>query len=303
MSSPSDIVNQALDQIGNPNWIADLEDGSKEATVALRHYGTSLRQLSRSAHWNFLRKRASLTLLNDATGQTTAQQTAAGGPVTVGTGTVGMMPWVYEYAWPIDCCKARFVPATVFNGSGPPQGNISLPSNPLMSGIGTNPFYQQIPSRFVVSNDAVPNLVGSPSDWTQIPDTSTTMGQGLATQTVILTNQQDATLVYTALITYVDQWDPLFRQAFVSLLASYMAMSLVPDRKQAVTIREEMIKIVKTSLDQARKTDGDEGFTDVDHVPDWLRVRNSGGFGGGWNGLGVLNYGWDQCVFGNGDCY
>lgn len=305
-----DIANRALDLIGvgGTIWIADIKDGSKQSTVALRQYGPSLRQLLRSAHWNFSRKRAPLTLLQDATGQTTRQQQQAGGPIMVGTGTPNMPPWTYEYAWPIDCVKARFVPMTMHNNTGIPPGNIALPSNPIMSGLNQPVHHRQIPTRFVVGTDQIPNLVGQPEDWTQIPDTSTTMGQGITGQTVILSNQRNAHLVYTSLVTYIDQWDPLFAQAMVALLGSYFAMTLVLDRKEAVRVRDDMINICKRALDQARVSDGDEGFFSNDLRPDWLRIRNSGSWGGaGWgfgaDDVGVLGYGWDACSFPNGSAY
>jgi len=242
--------------------------------------------------------------LQDATGQTSQQQIAEGiNPPFVGSGTPGMIPWTYEYAWPIDCVKARFVPTSFNNaGSNVPTGNISLPSNPLMSGLNQQPFGRQVPARFLVGTDTIPALIGAPTTWDQIPDTATTMGQGLASQTVILTNQSRADLVYTSLITYVDQWDPLFGQAFVSLLASCFAMPLVTDRKAATSIRNEQIAICKAALDQARVSDGNEGWTSVDHVPDWLRVRSRAG-GLDWNGAGVLGYGHDACMFGDGIAY
>jgi hypothetical protein len=305
---PADIANQALDSLGHPmeKRIGDLQEGTVEAQVVLRNYGTALRQISRSAHWNCLRRRLSMTLLNDATGNTTRQQQQAGGPVTVGPGTVGMRPWVYEYAWPVDCVKARFVPATQIGGPGPPAGNIALPPNPLMSGLNQGFFPRQVPSRFVVSNDVIPTLIGYPAAWNQIPDTSQTLGQGLSSQTVILSNQICADLVYTALITYPDQWDPLFRQAFVALLASQIVMGVTQDRKLALSLRQEQISVCKMALEQARISDGNEGFFSVDHQPDWLRIRNTGawnGSGWGWDGLGVLGYGWDSCGFADGSAY
>ncbi len=299
-----DVCSRALDLIGAPVSIADIEDGSKQSQVALRHYGPALRQLHRSAHWNFTRRRAVLTLLQDATGQTAQQQQAAGLPVTVGNGTHNMPPWTYEYAWPIDCVRARFVPMTLQTHPNPPAGSIAIPANPLMSGLSQAPFHRQVPTRFVVGTDAVPNLVGTPPSW-EYPDTSTTMGQGIASQTVILSNQQNAHLVYTTLITYPDQWDPLFSQAFVALLGSYFAMQLVPDRKEAVRVRDDMVKICHMALDQARVTDGDEMWGNVDHVPDWLRVRNSGTWGGTGFGqeAGVLSYGYESLVCGDGSSY
>ena len=301
-----DIVNRALDLIGATVFVSDIEDGSKQSLVALRQYGPGLRQLLRSCHWNFARKRSPLTLLQDSTGQTAQQQAQAGQPVTVGNGTPNMPPWIYEYAWPIDCVKARFVPATLLQHPGPPQGNIALPSNPLMSGLQQQPYRAQVPARFVVGTDAVPNLIGSPESWDQIPDTSTTMGQGINSQTVILTNQCHAHLVYTALVTYPDQWDPLFTQAFVSLLGSYFAMSLVEDRKEAIRVRDDMVNIVKSALMQARISDGNEGWANADIYPDWLRIRNSGSWAGtGWgnNQEGWFVCGWDSCIMGDGKAY
>lgn len=274
--------------------------------MALRHYGPALRQLLRSAHWNCARKRYPLTLLQDSTGQTTQQQMSAGQPVTVGTGTPNMPPWTYEYRWPIDCVKARFVPMSLQTNPNPPTGNIAIPSNPLMSGLNQGPFHRQIPTRFVVGTDDVPNLIGQPETWDQIPDTSTTMGQGISSQTVILSNQQNASLVYTALVTYPDQWDPLFTQAFVALLGSYFAMPLVPDRKEAIRVRTDMIAITKTALEQARISDGNEAWANADLSVDWLRIRNSGSWAGaGWGGDngGMLFGGWDACIMGDGKAY
>ena len=129
-TSPADISNMALDSFGHPvrQRIGDLQEGTDEAAVCLRHYGPALRQISRAAHWNFARRRQALRMLNDATGQTTQFQQQNNLPPTVGPGTVGMRPWLYEYAWPIDCCKARFVPVSYEPvGPGAPAGNITPP--------------------------------------------------------------------------------------------------------------------------------------------------------------------------------
>lgn len=298
--TPSDIANRALDSIGNPNSIGDLQEGTREAQVLLRHYSPTLRQISRGANWNCLRKKVSLVLLNDATGQTTQQQINDGGPITVGPGTVGMRPWIYEYRWPTDCLKVRFVPRD-HNGERPPipNGNRAIPPTPLFTGQTDVQFAREVPTRFLVTNDAIPNLVGVPESWADVPDTSQILGQGLTSQTVILTNHRHATAVYTALITYPDQWDSLFQEAFVAMLAIRVAMSLVPDRKMALEVRAQQVGIAKAALDQARISDGNEGFTSVDQRVDWLRIRNSAGgrFGGrGWGdeGGGMLWGGWDS---------
>lgn len=297
-AQPADIANQALDALGNPNAISDLNDGTLEAKVMLRHYSTTLRQLSRAANWNFCRKRVSLVLLNDATGQTTQQQINDGGPVTVGPGTVGMRPWVYEYRWPTDCLKVRFVPRGQGERPATPPGNLAIPATPLYTGQANVQFAREVPTRFLVMNDAIPNLVGVPQSWADVPDTSQTLGQGLTSQTVILTNHCHATAVYTALITYVDQWDVLFREAMVAMLAIRGAMSLVPDHKMALSVRAQQVGIARAALDQARISDGQEGVHGVDQPVDWLQIRNSAGgrFGGrGWGdeGGGILHGGFD----------
>src|SRR5690349_17234784 len=97
LTSATDVVNQALDEVGAPE-IPELYDGSKEARVALRHYGPTIRALLRSAHWNFARKMAPLDLAKDASN--------ADGTVP----TDVPQPWLYEYLYPQDCVKARFVP-------------------------------------------------------------------------------------------------------------------------------------------------------------------------------------------------
>ncbi len=302
--TPEDIVNRALDALGSTNTIGDLQEGTKEAQVFLRTYGATLRQLLRAVHWNFARRRASLVLLNDATGQTTQAQINAGQPVTVGTGTVGMRPWVYEYRWPVDCVKVRFVPRDNCGVSSPaPSGNYAIPPTPLYTGQASIAFGREVPTRFLVTNDLVPNLVGYPGSWSEIPDTSQTMGQALSNQTVILTNTQYAACVYTALVTYPDQWDPLFQEAFVAMLAIRGASSLVPDRKDAMAVRDHQIAIAKAALDQARVSDGNEGWTSTDQRVDWLQIRNGyawGGRGELLDGPGQLWGGWDSISFGGG---
>ena len=306
-TSPEDVANRALDSIGVTTVIGDLQEGSREAKALLRTYGPALRQLARSANWNCLRKQTPLVLLNDASGATTAYQVANNLPQTVGTGTTAMLPWVYEYRWPNDCVLARFVPTSMYpTNLNTPAGNISLPTTPLFTGANQNPFSKQMPAPFLVTTDNIPNLVGVPERWTDLPDTSQTMGQGTTSQTVILTNQAQATLVYTALITYPDQWDSLFSEAFEALLASRVALTLIQDRRIALQARDEAIKIAKGALDLARVRDGDEGFTSISREASWMTARNVLPAGAGWGGFsgnGQLWGNYDALSFGDGSAY
>ena len=79
-------------------------------------------------------------------------------------------------------------------------------------------------------------------------------------------------------------------------------MSLVPDRKLAIAIRDDQIKVAKSALDQARVSDGNEGWTDTTQPVDWLRIRNGNNWGGGnlLDGPGQLWGGWDAISWGGG---
>ena len=135
MTVPADICNQALDAIGSEISIGDLEEGSREAQVLLRAYSQCLRQLLRTANWDFARKQVQPFLLADATGTTS------------GVGTTVQNPWLYCYAYPDDCVRARFVFGTS------PAGVTTTPV-PLMTGLTSNiPAGRIVPQKFVVATD------------------------------------------------------------------------------------------------------------------------------------------------------
>ncbi len=291
--APTDIANQALDAAGVDFTLGDITEGTRPAQVILRAYGQCLRQLLRTAHWAFARKTAPLVLLADATAQ------------TANVGTLVPVPWIYEYAYPTDCVKARFIPwnQSAQNPAVPP-GNIEPPdpSAPLMTGLGQAPLTGQriIPARWCEATD-YNNLPPAPIG-------TETQGLSPVGQTVILTNVQNAQLVYTCLTLYPTLWDALFRAAFVAYLASEIALPLAKDKKFALTLREMNIKIAKDKIRQARATDGNEGFYSSTLSVDWMRVRNSGGsnvwWGNGFNdGPGILWGGYDSMSFGDGSAY
>lgn len=287
MTSPSDIANLALDSIGAQN-IGDLQEGSTEAQAALRIYSLCRQSLLRAAGWNFARRQSALTLLNDSTGQTAG----------VGTGTVGMQPWLYEYEWPTDGLRARWVPVQMY-----PSPTVSPP---IMTGLAATPYARQMPARFLITNDTVPPFTGVPASWAAYPQPLP--GRGRASQTVVLTNQPQATLVYTADVVEPDIWDPSFRLAMTAVMGSYLAMPLIKDKKMAMAVRAQQIAAAKSTLDKARVSDGDEGFTTTDMAVDWMQIRNNGGWRGGWGwndggGPGYFWMGWGACSLGDGSSY
>jgi hypothetical protein len=288
---PADVANQALDAAGVDHTIGDLEEGTRPAQVILRAYPQVMRQLLRSAHWDWARKTAPLVLLGDATGQ------------TPNVGTTVPIPWTYCYAYPIDCMKVRFIPWNYYQYPAVPTGNIAIPQDvPLTTGFNAAPLTGQrlIPSRFVIATD--PNYTPPPG---QI--VFDTPGESPIGRTVILSNVQNAQCVYTAFIQYPTVWDPLFRQALVAMLAQQVALPLAKDKKFGMQMRRDNIEIAKGAIRAARVTDGNEGTPSSDIAVDWMRIRNTGGrdgYQGRWNdGPGNLYGGWDTLMLADGSTF
>jgi hypothetical protein len=292
---PTDICQQAIDSAGIEYLLGDLEDGSRPAQVCLRAYRECLKQLLRGANWAFARKTIQLQLLADATGN------------TPNVGTIVPVPWVYEYALPPDCVKVRFIPWNQpQQNPGIPPGNITPPNpgSPIVTGLG-NPqvgtgFVR--PARFVIATDA--NYLPANPGYD-------TPGMSPEGQTVILTNVQNAFLVYTALMDYPSVWDPLFRSALVAYISSEIALPLSQDKKFGIAIRQQQIVLAKSKIEQARIRDGNEGFYSSNLAVDWMRARWTGGAGGWGNNWGDGGgpavpwggWGWDSVSFGDGTAY
>lgn len=96
-----------------------------------------------------------------------------------------------------------------------------------------------------------------------------TLAASKASQRVILTNQEFATLVYVQQVTDPNVWDPMFQDAFIDALGADLCMALSGDKGLA----NMCIQRANASISQARTADGNEGLTINDVVPDWIRVR------------------------------
>jgi hypothetical protein len=270
MNLIADVANQALDMAGVDFTIGDLEEGTKPAQVLLRAYGQNLRQLLRGANWNFARRQAPLVMLADATGQTP----------NVGK-IVPHGQFIYEYALPIDCAKVRFIPWQPFENPGAPQGNIIPPNAgaPLTTATPQVVGHRLIPAKFLITND--PNYPPEPSQifWE-------VQGQSPQGRVVILCNVWKAQVVYTTYVLYPSMWDPLFREALVALLASNIALPLAKDKKFGLQMRKDNLEIAKAKIKEARVVDGVEQPASSDIAVDWMRTRNTGGWGRGGHGHG-----------------
>lgn len=284
--TPADIANQALDRIGWPESIADLEEGTDAAQVCLRFYGECLKQLLRAAHWNFARKQAPLTLLADASGN------------TANVGTVVPFNWLYEYALPTDSAKFRFIPWNWQNqASDVPSNNIVPPNNgsPLTSVQNAQPPGAPMRvARFQIATDF---------NYPPLPGQDTWLVQGVSPQgrTVVLTNTKNAQGVYTAIMLYPSVWDSAFRAAMVDFLACEIAVGVwkKKDLKIGLAMRDEMGNQVRAKVLEARIRDGDEGMPNSDIRVDWMDGRRVGGMWSPWGGGGGSGGGWGPGVYGS----
>lgn len=294
---PADIFNQALDAAGVDFTIGDPQEGTKAAQVTLRAYGQALRTLLRAVHWDFARQVAPLTMLADASGQ------------TEDVGTTVVAPWAYEYAYPTNCMKARFLPANFENPNQIPEDNTQLPDVPATTVTSQPPYAtgaRLVPAPFLVSMDTNYPIDGA-SNWMDV------QGVSPVGRVVILTNINLAQLVYTSFMPYPSMWDAQFRAAMVAYLAAEIALPLSVDKKFGLVMRDRNIIIAKNKIMDARVTNGNEASfpQTTDHLPDWMRMRDAGGGygtpwtgggiwgdgGWGWNGVGFMGYGWDSSVF------
>jgi len=264
MTVPVDIVNMAADSIGARAVCSSINpsDGSQLGDVASRQYQPRVRALFRSAYWNCARRQTALSLLKAAKG--TPENPSGANPQPP-------QPWLYEYALPSDYERARFIPALLQDTSV---------TTPVMTGAQLN----TVPP--IVGNVAVPFVIALDSD----------IANPTILNKVLLTNWQQAQLVYTAFIQNCDLWDSEFAMAAVATLASFFVNPLNRNAQLAA----EQANMAKAMIKEARISDGNEGPSSVDHVPDFIAIR-----GAGWidysPGLTLLP--WAPMAFGDGTVY
>lgn len=270
------ICNMALGQVGAQIPIQGisppLPDGSTEANACALYYSTVIKNLMRAAPWNFTRKTVRATLLKAAIDPSTGAPSSNPPP----------LPYAFEYLYPPDCLDLRFIPRICYTTSS----STSSSSVPLTTAPNTNiwpPMVAEVPATFVVANDT-PTLSSSQ----QIK--------------VILTNQPNALLVYTAQVDDPNLWDSSFVKAAVHSLAA----ELVNPLARNAALLTQNVNIAAAIIAEARTNDGNEGLNSQDHIPDWIQIR---GTYGGAGGLGVGNNGygwggaWSPMIFANGLSY
>jgi hypothetical protein len=254
LTSSVSIANRALAAVGTRSTIASFTEGSNESNNVSLIYAAVRQQALRAARWNFARATATLSLLKSAPG--TAENPTF--PTNMVWSTAYPPPgWSYEYAYPSDCLAARKV---VPNWN--PQQGMSTPIFP-QSAAPSTPFWEVPGQKFEVASD---------------------LDTGNNPITVILANVDQAILVYTRDIVPEPLWDPQFQETIVMALAGKLALALTGDKALA----ELRIKMANDMITEARRTDGNEGWETMDHVPDWITA----GHGARWLGPGLWGGGW-----------
>lgn len=251
------IVNIALASFGARGTVSSINpsDGSTEGDAASLIYATRTQGLMRGAHWDCLRKQALLTVVKAAPGTPENPD----GTIT----PTPPIPWLYSYAYPSDCLKARYIlPFTPADASSNPPLTTAISASPVP------PFTGIESVRFAVAYDS--DALGNPAR-------------------VILTNMAQPTLVYTANVSDPNFWDPNLIEAQSAYLAVWLCNSLT----RSAPLLKDMIGLSQNQLVNARAANGNEGTQVQDHTPDWIRIRGSGN--GIWTS--VFSSGWDAVAY------
>lgn len=239
--TPVTLSNRALSELATRSTITAIDgtDPSYEALQAQLWYNTCRLQLLRTAHWGFARTQLSLTQTGDLYPDNTSPY-----------------PWGYQYVYPSDCVKMRYIIAPPII----PPGNISPPN---VSDVSLNTWWWR-PSRknrFVIQDVVDANGKGSKQ---------------------LVSNVYAAIGVYTR-----DEQNPaLYDELFIQALTTYMAYRMAPSINGNIQIRAEMKQATQEAIIQARTQDGNEAIPTTDHVPDWIATRGIGspfGYGTGPN--------------------
>ena len=261
MTSVTDICNQALLSIGAQAQVSRINpsDGSTEGDACSIFYTPKIQALHRVAHWNFARKQANLTQLKAA---------VINGVISTNPPPI---PWLYEYAYPEDCLKVRYIMPYLNPADSFPV--------PLTTGIASYPILQ--------NTGAVPFVVGTDLD-----------ANG-STIRVILTNAPQAMLVYTADYSQnPDLWDAHFQSAASTYLASWLVNALARNRD----LWRDQMALVKDVVDAARVSDGNETFVSQNREASWITARGALG-ASNWYFDNLCYVGWDSCSFPSGAAF
>jgi len=282
MSTQTAICNLALSLIGNEgNQITDFDnDTGKAARQCRLHYQPTLDELLRTHTWGCSKKRAeliatipSITMSDDEV--LTDKGATVGGKAQFLNAADASATYAIEWnsttdEWEYGTYITPNITATFTNsgtGNVPPEtgwepvttGTLSLTHN---YGFGWDTAFR-LPSDcirpvYLASTENSNLLYKSNIDWTVEGRT-------------ILTNYSDSYLMYIGEPSTSDM-DPLFTQAFYTLLASKLAIPVAGDPNIKRDILEEFMSVI---MPEARRVNGFEGYELPMSDSEWLQATYS----------------------------
>lgn len=262
MSSPIDLCNSALAEIGTQSQINSFTEASAEAFNCQLFYDPMRRSLLRQAPWGFARKQVALSLLDQASNYTTS--------------TPPFYPFLYSYAYPADCMKLRYL-------------TYQLPVNSTdvapVTGIVNVPVYATRRFRFLVSTTQdnfgnntkvilcnVPNAIGVYNYDVQNVD----MFDPQFRETLINVLAYKLVIPLSGNISMKLQWKQLAEETCLQARAS--------DGQEALPTTDHTPDWIKT-----------RGFP----MDGWMGPGNGGQFGDMGGGVGYWGEGWDSLGWGS----
>jgi hypothetical protein len=260
LPSNVDICNRALSVIGTRSSIASMSEASPEAQACTLHFEASCRSLLRLAPWSFARATVLGALIGAAAGTPENPNGTVPLPLVpvsaanpAGSSPPQIVSWRYEYAWPRDCVRLRQVkyPCELLPNSG---SLVQLwPGMAMASSL-----YPDGADMTMESRVSYQIALDQDSSGNQIK--------------VILSNVEQALLVYTAFVGDPGLWDDEFSEAFVYYLGAHLVGALIGDKQ----VDKAMLEKASMLATQARAVDGNEQPLSPNHTPDWIRARGGG---------------------------
>jgi hypothetical protein len=355
-----DIANRSLIAAGIPKKITALTQDSTEAQTIGPIISLLRDDLIRLAPWNCVTRFNNLVYITSV--PTTPENPSSGAPLW--QPGIPVPPWAYEYQYPVDCIRARYIipqytsqaggvpiyppgtatgaqqvgwagPALKFNiatdqffgvtaaqvavgGSGHTVGdfitlarptytfiqngvsfsmNVGAPAVLQVTGVAGGAITSVVPVNQVLGEaTAASGSYFSPTGASGAEGSSTGAGVGASfnltfgsqgAQRVVLCNQEQAILCYNTQITDPNVMDTYFQDAWINLLASRLAFSLLGDTPRA----NALINQTNAMIMEARKADGNEDITVNDVTPDFLRARGNWG-GPNWEFSPNMSFDW-----------
>lgn len=146
--------------------------------------------------------------------------------------------WAYQYQWPADALDIHHVRAGGYDSTAIIWANETLPAS-----LGTTVLYPPVPFSIGVSTDG--------------------------TARTVLTDAYQAYASYTASVSIVTIFDPLFTDALSWLLASRVVQRLTGNRNA----KSDCIQMYQATLQAAMTRDANEARPVAVPEPDWIRAR------------------------------